>query len=117
MGHSNGCDVIADALAMAGQPPIRSIHLISAACKADFTRNGYNEVNTKYISIYIAEKDGALKLAGTKLGRLFGYGVLGKTGPKKVRSGLLTTITHRPFGHSDWFAGEHFKETMRMIGL
>lgn len=122
IGHSNGCDVILDALrdrAAAGDlPVIHSLHLISAASSADFDATGLNEFvasrRVRHVHVWIAGCDTALTLADTFTGRALGYGALGRSGPMNSR--VSFEQIHRPaFGHSDWFSDENFDATMQII--
>lgn len=123
IGHSNGCDVILDALAAAenrggGFPRIHSLHLISAACSADFEHVRLNEFvadrKIRHLHVWIAGKDNALALADTFTGRALGYGALGRSGPLNNR--VPFEQIHRPaFGHSDWFSEENFDATMQIL--
>lgn len=118
VGHSNGCDVILDALSLMAWPPIHSVHLISAACEADFSRNGLNAAGSRiqHLHVYIAEKDWALVLADTLAGRLLGYGVLGKKGPLNATpQAEPDVIVKAPIGHGGWFDDEHFDGTLQRI--
>lgn len=120
VGHSNGCDVILDALRDMGWPRIEALHLVSAACEADFRKNGLNEFGSSIgrIVVYIAGKDFALRMAGWLPGRWLGYGVLGKVGPQNVRAGLKIAIIREPlYGHSDWFTDANFQGTMELLTL
>lgn len=117
-GHSNGCDVILDALQMMAWPQIHALHLISAACEADFTRNGLNAAGRRigHLSIYVAEKDWALVLADTLAGRWLGYGCLGKRGPLNATGrSAPDRVVRQPIGHGEWFSTARFDETLRMI--
>jgi pimeloyl-ACP methyl ester carboxylesterase len=117
VGHSNGCDVICDCLRDHAVSEIAELHLLSAACKADFSKNGLNSLPPHWLTsirVYIAQKDWALKLASTWSARhLLGYGALGRKGP--VNPTRRVDIVRRNFGHSDWFAGEKFDRTMDLI--
>lgn len=116
VGHSNGCDVALDALRQVGWPKIAELHLISGAIEADFNKNGLNEAGLKIgrVVVYVAGRDQALALAASPLGRFFGYGDLGRTGP--VNHEWPVEVVNEPeFGHSDWFLPEHFDRTMRML--
>lgn len=116
VGHSNGCDVICDTLKLNPNVQIHELHLISAACEADFEKNGINAIKASRVVIYIATKDKALKLATLKPARWLGYGVLGKTGPANVRLGQrLSIFEEEEFGHSDWFSDTNFDTTMDLI--
>lgn len=122
VGHSNGAAVILDALAAAGWPIIKALHLISAACESDFTKNGLNaalldsQVGT--VTVYVGGKDMALRLAHSWAGRLLGYGTLGLAGPEYVDGGLKGRVDTRlepAYGHSDWFTELNFPPLMRLI--
>lgn len=120
VGHSNGTDVILDGLEIAGWPTVRHLHLIAAACKADFDKNGLNSAlqrdRVESVSIYIGEKDLPLKLAGTLVGRLLGYGTLGRTGAKNNRfEDRVREVRFKEFGHSSFFTAENFGQTMDAI--
>ena len=114
-GHSNGCDVILDALRLLKWPRIASLHLISAACSADCHKNGLNEAADSIgnITVWIGEKDWALNLAGTKTGWLLGFGNLGLTGPKNTTREI--EVIREPLGHGDWFNDTHFDRTMERL--
>lgn len=113
VGHSNGCDVILDALASLDWPRIEELHLVSAACEADFNENGLNKYPAAIgrVCVYVAGKDWALTLAKSQLGRLLGYGALGKTGPVNARR-APEVITRPEFGHGDWFTPTHLNDSM-----
>jgi hypothetical protein len=115
VGHSNGCDVILDALRSMGWPEIHALHLISGACDPDFDKNGLNASGRRIgrICVYIAGADWALSLASTWAGKLLGYGDLGRRGPVNARR--LVEVVREPFGHSDWFADERLDETMAFV--
>lgn len=118
IGHSNGCDVILDALQLRGWPHVDELHLVCGACEADFEKNGLNtalrEKKIGWVAVYVGEKDWALRLARS-VGQLFGFGTLGLKGPQNVapdvadRVGLLTWSA---YGHSDCWADAHFTQTM-----
>jgi len=119
VGHSNGCDVIIDALRSlhqdgSGGLRLASLHLISAACDNDFRRNGLNVWADRIdrIVVYIARRDRAMVLAGTVIGSLLGYGTLGRTGPVNVKKNHPVEMVYRNFGHSDWFATDRFDAMM-----
>jgi len=113
VGHSNGCDVIRDYLEAAKWPSnIIHIHLLSAACEADFDKAGFNNLKCP-ITIWIATQDKVLLLAKSWIGALMGYGVLGRTGP--VNAKIPVGIIKRDFGHSGWFTEEETDKTMGRI--
>ncbi len=113
VAHSNGAAVTLLALELAGWPPVAALHLVSAACGADFWANGLNQAlgavrpdtaapqllekvrlrqapparrlgSVGRVLVYSGGKDRALRLASGWLGRALGYGVLGLHGPQNV---------------------------------
>jgi hypothetical protein len=121
VGHSHGAAVILEALKTNGWPYVPQLHLLSAACEADFDKNGLNAaLGSGFIGklfLYQAGKDEALALAATPMGKLLGYGTLGL---KPVNVGesaasKITTITQPDYGHSDWWAIPNFNKTMDQI--
>lgn len=118
VGHSNGCDVIIDALRYMEWPKVGEVHLFSAACSADFEKLGVTQAQKRgqieQVYCYCSGSDKALWLAG-KLGGVFGYGTLGLTGPKNHDEDSTSVIRRGEFGHSDWFEDATFEETMRTI--
>jgi pimeloyl-ACP methyl ester carboxylesterase len=116
IGHSNGADVILDALAMRGWPRLSSLHLFSPACDEDCDKSGLNSVRTAATFIYIAEKDWALRLGGSPVGRFFGFGRLGLAGPVNYHSPAPYHILRKPnYGHDTWFDSIAWEETMARI--
>jgi len=127
VGHSNGCDIILRCLnVLAGQPndcSIESVHLISAACEADFEKNGLNAFCdrgfVKHLFVYIAGSDWAMALAyyTQKFLRFLGlgFGSLGRTGP--IRNVMISGGVHvePDYGHSTWFNDNNLKTTMERI--
>lgn len=107
IGHSNGCDVILDALRADGWPPVEALHLIAGACSGDFAKTGLAQAQrdqaVKRVVVYSGGRDAALGLAGTVFGKILGFGTLGSTGP--VNHELDTThLVHEPdYGHGTWF--------------
>ncbi|MDB6022980.1 MAG: hypothetical protein JWQ04_2837 [Pedosphaera sp.] len=121
VGHSNGTDLILKALALMNWPRIEEIHLVSAACEADFKLNGLNGALKRkdigVVHVWMSGRDSALQLANCWLGRLLGYGVLGLTGPKNVdpeiESHRIVPTLWSARDHSDCFKPYCFGETMR----
>lgn len=119
IGHSNGTDVILDALALRGWPVVDELHLVCAACEADFEKNGLNEALANglvgRVCVYIGTRDVPLLLAALGIGQYFGFGTLGLRGPQKVRSTVadkVGVLTWNDYGHSDCWADAHFNQTM-----
>jgi hypothetical protein len=120
--HSNGADVALDALRADPGLTCDKLHLICAACDADFDRNGLNSLlvngRVQTVFIYIAGRDAALKFAANWFARtLLGYGTLGLHGPVKVRPEIETRVKvirrgWETFGHSDCWSEENFAATM-----
>lgn len=117
VGHSNGCDVILDALrAMRPAPPrIDALHFLSPACEENFRVNGLNDLADRIhsVSVWIAEGDVPLLLANSWAGRLVGFGGLGRVGP--VEATCRPKVYRGPGGHSHWFAPGEFDRTMRRL--
>lgn len=114
VGHSNGCDVILDSLNnYPNSYNIKALHLIAPACEADFEKNGLNNFNIDKVNVYIGTKDSALKIASSWIGRLLGYGILGKIGP--INAKKLVEVTKKEFDHNDWFKKENFDQTMNNL--
>lgn len=123
VGHSNGASV---ALAMMQDyekwPDISHLHLVCGACEADFEKNGLNEYLREwrlgYVTVYIAGKDQALRLAHTLPASLLGYGVLGLHGPRRIakdvenRVKVIKAGRWKEFGHSSCWSEKNFGETM-----
>lgn len=113
--HSNGADVALDALKSRAWPVIKALHLISPANEADFDKNGLNQSLDRIaqLTVWIAETDWALRLAGTLPGKLLGYGTLGRRGPINARRPCR--VIRAGFGHSDWFAPDQLSGTLSTI--
>lgn len=128
-GHSNGSDIILRALDGLFMR-VATVHLISGACEASFTKNKLNgallDARIGQVYVYVAGSDRAMRWARLSQ-RLFGwlglgYGTLGLAGPLEVDPALqdmvrrgVVTIWEREFGHSTWFDKDHFETTMRRI--
>lgn len=115
VGHSNGGDVICDALkdsARSVYERITAIHLIAPANEADFDKNGLNAVGAPVV-VYIGTRDSALKI-GSSVGRFLGYGSLGKDGPKNARLPDVRTV-FEDYGHSEWFTADNIDRTLQQI--
>lgn len=117
-GHSNGCDVILDALRALrpAAPRIAALHLLSPACDEHFERNGLNSLADRIgsVSVWIAAEDRPLVLADSWAGRLVGFGGLGRRGP--LHATCRPRIYRGPGGHSHWFEDDvQFERTMRRL--
>jgi pimeloyl-ACP methyl ester carboxylesterase len=123
IGHSNGADVIVDCLrdygrastpCAPGLPCIEYLHLVCAACEADFNRNGLNlalaQGRVVNITNYRGTKDYSLALAHSWPGKLLGYGTLGLSGP--IDAAKCLDIRWDNYGHSTCWNNAHFPRTM-----
>ncbi len=119
VGHSNGAAVILDGLRRADWPSVQAIHLVSAACEADFENNGLNQALRSNlvgrVAIYCGGKDWALRLAHTATGRLLGYGTLGLHGRLRIADSVKDGVTETwwpSWGHSTCWEPQNFEKTM-----
>lgn len=123
VGHSNGCDVIVDALnASMRAEPVDELLLISPAIGWDCEKTGLSAllragIIRNPLHLWIGGKDRALRLGGSFLGGLFGYGALGLRGPKPGSLSPESAIirTEPEFGHSTWFEDAHIDDTFDRI--
>lgn len=119
VGHSNGCDLILRiARILAGSRTIRHVHLVAAACEANFSAmGGLNDLlldgAVGRVQAYCSRADRALAFARVTSALLgpfgLGYGSLGLVGPLDVRDDVRerVSVIDRPgYGHSTWFADE-----------
>lgn len=123
VGHSNGCDIIVQALQVVRGYHLLQfefVHLACGACEADFQKNGLNMAllskRVGKVCVYVAGKDRALRLAHTLPGKLLGYGTLGLHGAMNVLDSVqerVGTMTWPEYGHSDCFHPSHFEVTMQ----
>ncbi len=119
VGHSNGCEVIRQALE--GLPPIvHSVHLIAGATEADMELAGWNRFLRKgivgHLFIYKGTRDRVLQWIAAA-GAFLGYGRLGWLGPKNIAPDQAHKITviERPYEHCEWFEGFAFAQTREAI--
>jgi pimeloyl-ACP methyl ester carboxylesterase len=133
VGHSNGAAVILDALTQFPCPRIDSLHLVCAACESSFAKNRLNlllsypenastlqRLNVAtcgigQVSVYVAKRDLALRLAHSWAGRLLGYGVLGLHGPRHILPSVaarVRVIDWPSFGHSDCWNEDNLNDTL-----
>lgn len=121
--HSNGGNVAVSSLQKLNWPQIRSLHFISSANDANFEKSGLNwaleEGRIEQIFLYMGGKDWALWLASlSPIQLLFGYGSLGRTGPKMISDTAVKKVTvyyKHTFGHGTWFKSNHFSDLIRNI--
>ena len=114
VGHSNGANVIMNALKQMKYPrdQIKAIHLFSPAAPRNFEKNGLNKAGVP-VFVYIGGKDKALKLS-SGVGRFLGYGALGKDGAREATCPVRHFITDH-FGHSSWWCDDQMTSTMKAI--
>lgn len=120
VAHSNGADVILDALRLSPFKIDRLI-LISAAVTDDCGPDG-NRINIlmdngliNILEVWIGKKDIPLRLGKTGIGRLFGYGSLGLDGPDNFefkKSPRYIERVKEDYGHSTWFDDENIEGNM-----
>jgi len=122
VAHSNGCDVVLEALRLMRWPRMEALHLFSAACEADFTRNGLNMAATMgrvgKICVYIGGDDKWLRLAHTLPGKILGYGTLGLHGPRRMGTcakNITQEFYERFYGHSTWWREMNFTRWMKAV--
>lgn len=126
--HSNGNRVALHALRITDPRwKIHELHMICAACDADFNTNGLNAAlatgRINRIYVYIAGRDKALPWAHSVVGKIFwGRTALGLQGPinlceeyRNTRVFIVDEGYWKEFGHSDCMRGDNFYETMRML--
>lgn len=122
VGHSNGADVIHDALKLLRWPQILAVHLFSAAIDSDMKQEGFDyALRTGQIQrmvIYTGGKDVVLGFWARLVGWV-GYGRLGFTGPQNMSPAAKARVTVVPqpeFGHSSWWEpGANFEWSMNQI--
>lgn len=127
VGHSNGCDLIARAIALTPvKVQVDTVHLISAALERDFAKNhlgaALNCRQLRRVFCLCSKGDGVLKYLA-RPSQIFGcvglgYGDLGYRGP--ALNGLNDTLSVRTtwrngLGHGDWFDAGNFERTMETI--
>lgn len=118
VGHSNGGAVVVEAMRYMEWPRVEEVHLISSAGKRDFHRNGLRLAQDRgsvgKVVVYIAGRDTWLKVAGA-VGGMFGYGTLGKDGPRNHCLDTTEIVRRNDWEHSDWWTDQNFPWTMRQI--
>lgn len=132
VGHSNGCELLCQAIQKTSDVTIQTLHLISPACDADFRKNGLNDAladgKVQRIIVHVAEADKAMRFANLtgKLLRVvgLGYGTMGLDGPKHMDTKAIfdaggvsrvTVLRYSAFGHSTIFEPKNFESLMRKI--
>lgn len=119
VGHSNGCAVILDALRYLNWPRIESIHFFSPACKANCRKNGirdhqYSQTLKRFI-VFLGGRDIPVRIAGSYIGELFGYGTMGTKGPIGFDPSLTEVRKMSEWGHSEWWEDTNFPWTMQQV--
>ncbi len=123
VGHSNGCALLARALALSSRY-VDTLHLISAAMERDFRKNGLGpRIARGQIGrtvCYCSGGDLILRrlapLSRTLTLGLAGYGDLGAKGPPLEHWPERTDVHwDDTMGHGDWFLPENFDQTMRLV--
>lgn len=123
VGHSNGCDVICDALRLDESLRVGNIAMIAGACEEDADRNGVNAAFRRGsirgdMTLHNGAKDWALALASLWPARLVGYGALGRRGLQNLHKDFqhrLKVITHPAAGHGTFFDGNNFDDLMARL--
>ncbi len=122
VGHSNGADVILRMMRDYNFPAVEHLHLVCGATEADFDKNGLNSYlrtgKVRHVTVYVATRDMALRLASWRLARMLGYGVLGLHGPRKVapeNHGKVSVVRFHKWGHSECWADQNFEQTMNLF--
>jgi predicted alpha/beta hydrolase family esterase len=127
VGHSNGCAVLVDALRQNRDIPLAELHLVAAACDADFKRNGLNYARltgqVRQVNVYWSRSDKVLQWARASWRLLhwmgLGYGYLGLVGPQHAmpasESCPLNSFEMWGFDHSTYWWPQYFERTMRAI--
>jgi esterase/lipase superfamily enzyme len=115
IAHSNGCDVVVEALIANPNLKVANLHLIAAAIGSDCRENGLNGCaklqQFERVTFYVSPADEALPLAIEPF-----YGDMGRRGPEYYDEFLFPRFEKviRNCKHGDW-VGAHFEETMSLI--
>lgn len=121
--HSNGANVVLDGLSKLRWPAVETLDLLSPACESDLAYMSPRLGNkVRRLRVWQAGKDLPLKLADNVIGRLLGFGVLGRRGPygipKLDMDQFVEIISEPEWGHSTRFDDAHFDATMdRLTGI
>jgi hypothetical protein len=119
VGHSNGCEVIRQALSHLGCV-VSEVHLIAGATDEDFERGGWNQAlrdgKVGTIHVYTGARDCVLRTIA-KIGSFLGYGRLGYTGPKNVDSSVYSKLRTIPSNHdhNSWFSEKCYDGTFWLV--
>lgn len=129
VGHSNGCSVILGALKRLCPLQFRAgrVVFVAPVLDADCERNGINSLmrcgHIGRLDVFIGGRDWQAAVAGSWIGRLFGYGAMGVEGPRNCLKTRTRVTCNADWGHSDWWgdgpavADAQFEWTMRKILL
>lgn len=126
--HSNGCDVVCRSLQHIETGSIAGVHLVAAACEADFRKNGLNHAllygRVQKAVLECSPDDRALWLARATHPALNmvgnGYGSLGFSGPLNVLDEIehrVHTNWHPGFDHGDCLVPNQLLRTMKNLHL
>lgn len=119
VGHSNGCEVIRQALPHLGCV-VGEVHLIAGATDADWKRGGWStaiqEGKVGKVYVYTGSRDMVLRYVAAA-GAFLGYGRLGFTGPQNVSPGLASRVvtTISDHDHCSWFHAENYPKTFALV--
>lgn len=125
VAHSNGCNVALDAMRIAHSIRVSELHLVAGACNGNFHENGLNWMLKKEqvgrVRIYRGGRDWAMRLCCMIAGHfLFGIslrdkplGLAGATNVAPAQANKVEDFYEPTFGHSTWWAGRQFDQTMR----
>lgn len=122
VGHSNGCDLIARAIART-QLHVSTVHLIAAAIDRDFRKNGFGpllasgQVGACFCFCSLADTVLTRWARASRLATfgLLGYGDLGAYGAAEPWPRRVHHVVRSGLGHSDWFAGGEFDRTLQSV--
>jgi hypothetical protein len=118
--HSNGANVALDGLSKLRWPAIEMLDLLSPACESDLPYlTPLLGGPVRRLRVWQAGRDMPLKIADNFMGRLLGFGVLGRRGPFGIPEPYMVQyvekIVEPEWGHSTRFDDEHFDATMEKL--
>jgi hypothetical protein len=110
--HSNGADVVLDALRLLAYPRVKALHLFSPAVDALAVLSARN---VEELHVYHAGRDWALGLAQTVAGKALGFGSVARDIANLRTDPRVRLTIVESFGHDSWFAGAATDATFRHI--